>query len=94
MVRLCCCVQVLSHGRAMPLLFSWFDAKARWKYSMRLRAVPCAHGTAAPMGCAVRRLGLSRGRCRGLQDVLVGAAGAIRVNLLLAYPSGTAIDES
>ena len=49
--------------RAFPSaeLLGWFDAKPRWHYLMRLRADTWIQGTAAPMGCEVRRLRLPRG---------------------------------
>jgi len=74
-------------------LLGWFDAKPHWRYVMRLRGDTWIHGTAAPMGCEVRRLRLPCGHCRGFQDVRLWADGSTRANLLLAYPSGLAIDE-
>ena len=74
-------------------LLGWFDAKPHWRYVMRLRGDTWIHGTTAPMGCEVRRLRLPRGHCRGFQDVRLWADGSTRANLLLAYPSGLAIDE-
>ncbi len=51
--------------RAFPSaeLLGWFDGKPRWRYVMRLRADTWIHGTAAPMGCEVRRL---RDHCRAV----------------------------
>jgi hypothetical protein len=81
--------------RAFPSeeLLGWFDGKARWSYVMRLRSDTWIHGTAAPMGCEVRRLRLPRGHCRGFRDVQLWADGSQQANLLLAHPSGIAIDE-
>jgi hypothetical protein len=81
--------------RAFPSeeLLSWFDGKARWSYVMRLRSDTWIHGTAAPMGCEVRRLRLPRGHCRGFRDVQLWADGSQKANLLLAHPSDIAIDE-
>lgn len=81
--------------RAFPSadLLSWFDGKPRWQYVMLLRADTWIHGTAAPMGCEVRRLRLPRGYCRGFRDVQLWADGSQKANLLLAHPSGIAIDE-
>jgi hypothetical protein len=57
--------------RAFPSaeLLGWFEEKPRWRYVMRLRADTWIHGTAAPMGCEVRRLRLPRGHCRGFRNV-------------------------
>ncbi len=81
--------------RAFPSaeLLGWFEAKPRWHYLMRLRADTWIQGTAAPMGCEVRRLRLPRGHCRGFRDVQLWADGSQRANLLLAHPSGIAVDE-
>ena len=81
--------------RAFPSaeLLGWFDAKPRWHYLMRLRADTWIQGTAAPMGCEVRHLRLTRGHCRGFRDVQLWADGRQRANLLLAHPSGIAVDE-
>jgi len=81
--------------RAFPSeeLLSWFDGKARWSYVMRLRSDTWIHGTAAPMGCEVRRLRLPRGHCRGFRDVQLWADGSQKANLFLAHPSDIAIDE-
>lgn len=80
--------------RAFPSaeLLGWFTGKPRWQYVMRLRADTEIHGTAAPMGCQVRRLRLPRGYCRGFRDVQLWADGSQKANLLLAHPSGIAID--
>jgi hypothetical protein len=81
--------------RAFPSaeLLGWFEAKPSWHYLMRLRADTWIQGTAAPMGCEVRRLRLPRGQCRGFRDVQLWADGSQRTNLLLAHPSGIAVDE-
>lgn len=80
--------------RAFPSadLLGWFDARPRWRYVMRLRSDTWIHGTAAPMGCEVRRLRLPRGHCRGFHDVRLWDGGQ-RANLLLARPIGiTAVE--
>lgn len=81
--------------RAFPSaeLLGWFVRKPRWRYVMRLRADTWIHGTAAPMGCEVRRLRLPRGHCRGFQGVQLWAEGSQRANLLLAHPTGLPVDE-
>ena len=81
--------------RAFPSeeLLGWFDGKPRWSYVMRLRSDTWIHGTAAPMGCEVRRLRLPRGHCRGFRNVQLWADGSQKANLLLALPGGIAIDE-
>jgi hypothetical protein len=81
--------------RAFPSaeLLTWFETKPRWQYVMRLRGDTLVHGTAAPMGCEVRRLRLPRGHCRGFQGVQLWAEGSQRANLLLAHPTGLAIEE-
>ena len=81
--------------RAFPSaeLLGWFDAKPRWHYLMRLRADTWIQGTAAPMGCTVRRLRLPRGHCRGFLDVQLWAEGSRRANLLLAFPTGLPVTE-
>jgi hypothetical protein len=75
--------------RAFPSaeLLGWFEARSRWRYVMRLRADTWIHGTAAPMGCEVRRLRLPRGQCRGFRDVQLWDSGH-RANLVLARPIG------
>ena len=44
--------------RAFPCdeLIAWFGGRSRWSYVMRLRGDTEIHGTAAPLGCKVRRL--------------------------------------
>ena len=39
-------------------LLGWFEGRSCWRYVMRLRSDTWIHGTAAPMGCEVRRLRL------------------------------------
>ena len=75
--------------RAFPSaeLLGWFEERSRWRYVMRLRADTWIHGTAAPMGCEVRRLRLPRGHCRGFRDVQLWECGH-RANLVLARPVG------
>lgn len=81
--------------RAFPSaeLLGWFEGRPHWSTVMRLRSDTWNHGTAAPLGCEVRRLHLPRGYCRGFRDVQLWSEGAHSANLLLAYPSGIAIDE-
>lgn len=74
-------------------LLRWFDGKTRWRYLMRLPADTIIHGTAAPLGCQVRRLRLPLGYCRGLENVQLWSKGQQNVNLLLANPAGIKIDE-
>ena len=81
--------------RAFPSaeLLGWFDGKPHWSYVMRLRSDTWIHGTAAPMGCEVRRLRLPRGYCRGFRDVRLWGDGSQRANLLLAFPTGLPVEE-
>lgn len=53
-------------------LLQWFEGRSRWNYLMRLRGDTEIHGTAAPLGCQVRRLHLRRGQCRGFRGVRLG----------------------
>jgi hypothetical protein len=43
-------------------LLAWFRGRLLWRYVMRLRGDTEIHGTAAPLGCQVRRLRLRRGK--------------------------------
>ena len=72
--------------RAFPSteLLAWFSGQTRLSTVMRLRADTWIHGTAAPMGCEVRRLRLPRGHCRGFRDVQLWGDGSQRANLVLA----------
>jgi hypothetical protein len=81
--------------RAFPSsqLLGWFEQKPRWTYVMRLRGDTPVHGTAAPLGCEVRRLRLGRGHCRGFHNVELWGTRGQRANLLLAHPSGVSVDE-
>ena len=81
--------------RAFPSaeLLAWFSGQTRWSYVMRLRADTWIHGTAAPMGCEVRRLRLPRGHCRGFRDVQLWGDGSQRAKLVLARPIGIAAAE-
>jgi hypothetical protein len=81
--------------RAFPCdeLLAWFSGKPRWSYIMRLRGDTEIHGTAAPLGCQVRRLHLPRGHCRGFQNIRLWADGSQSANLLLAHPRGLPVDE-
>jgi len=80
--------------RAFPSaeLLGWFEGKPRWSYVMRLRADTWIHGTAAPMGCEVRRLRLPRGHCRGFRDVRLWD-GSRQTSLVLARPVGITVAE-
>jgi hypothetical protein len=69
-------------------LLGWFEGRERWNYVMRLRGDAEIHGTAAPLGCQVRRLRLPRGHCRGFRDVQLWGDGQRRANLVLARPVG------
>ena len=74
-------------------LLGWFEGRERWQYVMRLRADTWIHGTAAPMGCEVRRLRLACGHCRGFRDVQLWGDGCQRANLVLAWPVGIKASE-
>jgi hypothetical protein len=74
-------------------LLAWFEGRSRWRYVMRLRADTWIHGTAAPMGCEVRRLRLPRGHCLGFRGVQLWADCFTQANLLLARPVGIAASE-
>lgn len=80
--------------RAFPSaeLLGWFEGRPRWSYVMRLRADTWIHGTAAPMGCEVRRLRLPRGHCRGFRDVRLWD-GSRQTSLVLARPVGITVAE-
>jgi len=81
--------------RAFPCdeLLSWFRGRPRWSYVMRLRGDTEIHGTAAPLGCQVRKLQLRRGQCRGFRGVRLWADGSQSVNLVLAHPTGLPVEE-
>jgi hypothetical protein len=53
---------------------------------MRLRGDTEIQGTAAPLGCQVRRLHLRRGECRRFRNVRFWADGSQSVNLVLGPP--------
>ena len=74
-------------------LLRWFEGRDRWNYVMRLRSDTWIHGTAAPMGCEVRRLRLPRGHCRGFRAVQLWGDGSQRAHLLLARPVGIKASE-
>ena len=81
--------------RAFPCdeLIAWFGGRSRWSYVMRLRGDTEIHGTAAPLGCQVRRLHLRRGQCRGFRGVRLWVDGSQSVNLVLAHPTGLPVEE-
>ncbi|MFZ9464381.1 MAG: hypothetical protein ACO262_12310, partial [Vulcanococcus sp.] len=81
--------------RAFPCdeLLSWFRGRSRWSYVMRLRGDTEIHGTAAPLGCQVRKLHLRRGQCRGFRGVRLWADGSQSVNLVIAHPTGLPVEE-
>jgi hypothetical protein len=81
--------------RAFPCdeLIAWFNGRSRWSYVMRLRGDTEIHGTAAPLGCQVRRLQLRRGVCRGFRNVRLWADGSQSVTLVIAHPTGLAVEE-
>ena len=81
--------------RAFPCdeLLSWFRGRSRWSYVMRLRGDTEIHGTAAPLGCQVRKLHLRRGQCRGFRGVRLWADGSQSVNLVIAHPTGLPVKE-
>ena len=81
--------------RAFPCdeLIAWFRGRSRWNYVMRLRGDTEIHGTAAPLGCQVRRLHLHRGECRGFRGVRLWADGNQTVNLVIAHPTGLPVEE-
>ena len=74
-------------------LLRWFEGRSRWRYVMRLRGDTEIHGTAAPLGCQIRRLRLRRGECRGFRRVRLWADATQPVHLLLAYPTGLPVEE-
>ena len=81
--------------RAFPCdeLIAWFGGRPRWRYVMRLRGDTEIHGTAAPLGCQVRKLQLRRGQCRGFVGVRLWADGSQSMNLVLAHPTGIPVEE-
>jgi hypothetical protein len=81
--------------RAFPCdeLIAWFRDRPHWSYVMRLRGDTEIHGTAAPLGCQVRKLQLRRGQCRGFRGVQLWADGSQSVNLVIAHPIGLPVEE-
>ncbi len=81
--------------RAFPCdeLIAWFGGRTRWSTVMRLRGDTEIHGTAAPLGCQVRRLHLRRGQFRGFRGVRLWADGSQTVNLVIAHPTGLPVEE-
>lgn len=74
-------------------LIAWFRGKPRWSYVMRLRSDTKIHGTAAPLGCQVRRLQLRRGKCRGFRGMRLWADRSQTVHLVIAHPTGMPVEE-
>ena len=74
-------------------LLGWLEKQPSWTSVMRLPGDTEIHGTAAPLGCQVRRLRLRRGQCRGFRNVRLWADGSHTANLLLAHPTGLAVEE-
>jgi len=91
-----CRAITLLADRAFPCdeLIAWFGGRSHWNYVMRLRGDTEIHGTAAPLGCKVRRLHLRRGQCRGFRGVRLWADGSQTVNLVIAHPTGLPVEES
>lgn len=81
--------------RAFPCdeLIAWFGGRSRWNYVMRLRGDTEIHGSAAPLGCQVRRLHLHRGECRRFRGVRLWADGSQTVNLVIAHPTGLPVEQ-
>jgi hypothetical protein len=81
--------------RAFPCdeLITWFRDRPHWSYVMRLRGDTEIHGTAAPLGCQVRRLHLRCGQCRGFRGVRLWADGSQSVSLVIAHPTGLPVEE-
>ena len=81
--------------RAFPCaeLLGWLENSPGWTYVMRLPGDTEIHGTAAPLGCQVRRLRLRRGPCRGFRGSRLWADGSHSANLVLAHPTGLAVEE-
>ena len=81
--------------RAFPCdeLITWFRGRSRWSYVMRLRGDTEIHGTAAPLGCQVRKLHLRRGQCRGFRGVRLWVDGSQSVSLVIAHPIGLPVEE-
>jgi hypothetical protein len=74
-------------------LIAWFGGRSRWSHVMRLRGDIEIHGTAAPLGCQVRRLHLHRGECRGFRGVRLWVDASQTVNLVIAHPTGLQVEE-
>ena len=81
--------------RAFPCaeLLGWLENQPGWSYVMRLPRDTEIQGTAAPLGCQVRRLRLRRGQCRGFRNVRIWTDGSCTANLVLAHPTGLAVEE-
>jgi hypothetical protein len=70
-------------------LLSWFDDQLRWITMMRICSDTWINGTAAPMGCEVRRPQLPRGHFRGFQDLrLWQSKSQSAARLFYRSPSG------
>jgi hypothetical protein len=74
-------------------LLSWFDDQPRWTYVMRICSDTWINGTAAPMGCELRRLQGPCAHFRRFQDGQLWVSGNQKANLLLNYPTGIPVDE-
>jgi hypothetical protein len=74
--------------RAFPCaeLLGWLENQRGWTYVMRLPGDTEIDGTAAPLGCQVRRLRLRRGQCRGFHGIRLWADGSHTANLVLPIP--------
>jgi hypothetical protein len=71
-------------------LLGWFEGSERWSYVIRAEI----YGTAASLGCQVRRLQLPRGQhCRGFRALQLWGDGQRRSNLVLARPVGIKASE-
>ena len=88
-------VITLLADRAFPCaeLLGWLENQPDWTYVMRLPGDTEIHGTAALLGTQVRRLRLRRGQCRGFRGIRLWADGSHAANLLLAHPTGLAVEE-
>ncbi len=81
--------------RAFPCaeLLGWLDSKPGWTYVMQLPGDTEIHGTAAPLGCQVRRFRLRRCQCGGFHGIRLWADGSHTAILVLAHPTVLAVEE-